>query len=58
MYWCELLKATDYLTTEQFEDIIDYAIEIIKIITSIIETTKSNINGSWLMLDFAFIINN
>ena len=45
IYWLELLKATDYLTTEQFEDINAHAIEIIKIITTIIKTTKSNING-------------
>jgi len=45
IYWLELLKATDYLTTEQFEEINDFAIEIIKIITSIIKTTKANIKG-------------
>jgi len=44
IYWLELLKATDYITPEQFEDINSYAIEIIKIITAIIKTTKSNIN--------------
>ena|SRR5688572_30414312 len=44
LYWLELLKATDYLTTEQFEDINAHAVEIIKIITTIIKTTKSNIN--------------
>jgi len=44
LYWLELLKATDYLTTEQFEDINTPAVEIIKIITTIIKTTKSNIN--------------
>ena len=45
IYWLELLKATDYLTTEQFEDIHAHAVEIIKIITTIIKTTKSNLNG-------------
>ena len=44
IYWLELLKATDYLTTEQFEDIHADAIEIIKINTTIIKTTKTNIN--------------
>lgn len=44
IYWLELLKATDYITIEQFEDVNVYAIEIIKIITTIIKTTKSNIN--------------
>ena len=45
LYWLELLKATDYLTTEQFEDINAHAVEIIKIITNILKTTKANING-------------
>ena len=45
LYWLELLKATDYLTTEQFEDINAHAVEIIKIITTIIKTTKANIKG-------------
>ena len=30
IYWLELLKATDYLTTEQFEDVNAHAVEIIK----------------------------
>jgi four helix bundle protein len=34
LYWLELLKATAYLTTEQFEDINPHAVEIIKIITT------------------------
>ena len=47
LYWFELLKATDYLTTEQFEDINAHAVEIIKIITTIIKTTKQTliVNG-------------
>jgi len=44
IYWLELLKETDYLTTEQYESITTNAIEIIKLITSIIKKTKSNIN--------------
>lgn len=44
IYWLELLKETDYLTPEQFESINTDAIEIIKLITAIIKTTKSNIN--------------
>lgn len=42
--WLELLKETEYLTQEQFESIHADAIEIIKLITSIIKTTKANIN--------------
>lgn len=43
--WLELLQATDFLTSEQFESINKDATEIIKLITSIIKTTKSNINN-------------
>ncbi len=42
MYWLELLVATDYLTQEQFESINIDAIELIKLITSIIKSSKSN----------------
>ena len=45
IYGLELLKETDYLTIEQFESIHADAIEIIKLITAIIKTTKSNINN-------------
>lgn len=45
IYWLELLNATNYLTNQQFESIINDAIQIIKLITSIIKTTKSNINN-------------
>ena len=45
IYWLELLKETDYLTTEQFESINSDAIEIIKLITSIIKSVKANINN-------------
>lgn len=44
IYWLDLLKETAYLTQEQFESIKTDAIEIIKLITAIIKTTKSNIN--------------
>jgi len=43
IYWLELLRATDYLLDEQFASINHDAIEIIKILTSIIKSTKSNI---------------
>lgn len=43
IYWLELLKQTDYLTTEQFESINNDAVEIIKLITAIIKSAK-NIN--------------
>ena len=45
IYWLELLKETNYLTVEQFESISIDAIEIIKLITTIIKSTKANINN-------------
>jgi len=44
IYWLELLKETNYLSSEQFESINNDAIELIKLITTIIKTTKNNIN--------------
>lgn len=43
IYWLELLKETDYLTIEQFENIHTETIEIIKLITSIIKSVKANL---------------
>jgi four helix bundle protein len=45
IYWLELLKATNYLVFEQFESINNDAVEIIKLLTSIIRTTKSNLSN-------------
>jgi four helix bundle protein len=45
IYWLELLNATEYLSEQQFESINVDAVEIIKLITSIIKSTKSNINN-------------
>jgi four helix bundle protein len=42
IYWLELLHATDYISSEQFNSINNDAIELIKLITSILKTTKSN----------------
>ncbi len=44
LYWLELLKETDYLTDQQFESLYKDAKEVISIITSIIKTTKKNLN--------------
>lgn len=41
-YWLELLKETDYITQEQFESINSDCTELIKILTSIVKTAKSN----------------
>ena len=45
IYWLELLSETGYLSKEQFESINKDAVEIIKLITSIIKSVKSNINN-------------
>ncbi len=45
LYWLELLPKTSYLSNEQFESINTDAVEIIKLITSIIKSTKANINN-------------
>jgi len=45
IYWIELLKETNYLSNEQFESINVDAVEIIKLLTSIIKSTKANINN-------------
>jgi len=45
IYWLELLKETNYLDAKEFESINKDAIELIKLITSIIKTTKSKLNN-------------
>jgi len=42
LYWLVLLQKTEYLSQEQFENINSDALEIIKLVTSIIKTTKKN----------------
>lgn len=44
IYWLELLQASNYLTDEQFVSIHKDAVELIKLITTIIKTTKTNLN--------------
>ena len=44
LYWIELLKATDYLTEEQFSSINTDAVEILKLLTTILKTQKSKID--------------
>ena len=46
MYWLELLHQTQYLNNEQFESVNNDALEIIKLITSIIKTAKTNIKNT------------
>ena len=42
LYWLELLKETKYINETEFISMSDDAVEILKIIRSIILTTKSN----------------
>lgn len=43
-YWLELMNRTDYITKEMFDSINCECLELIKLITSIINTTKKNNN--------------
>src|SRR5690554_2886566 len=43
IYWLELLKETEYLKKDQFESINQDAVEIIKLITSIIKSAKQSL---------------
>jgi four helix bundle protein len=45
IYWLELLRATNYLGQLEFESINRNAVEIIKLLTRIIKSTKSR-NGN------------
>ena len=45
MYWLELLKETAFLNESEFESIYLDATELIRLITSIIKTTKANIKN-------------
>jgi four helix bundle protein len=42
MYWLELLKETDFITKEEFDSIHPNCHEVLKIIRSIIITSKKN----------------
>lgn len=41
IYWLELLAETEYINQEQFESLNGDALEIIRLITSILKTAKS-----------------
>ncbi|PAM94348.1 hypothetical protein B4N84_14875 [Flavobacterium sp. IR1] len=42
MYWLEILNATDYISKNEFESLHEQCNEVLKIIRSIIITTKKN----------------
>lgn len=44
LYWLELLKETDYLEQEQFDSIYKDAEELLKLLTSILKSSKANLS--------------
>ena len=44
LYWLELLKETDYVTDEMYDSLNSDCVELVKMLTSIIVTTKENDN--------------
>ena len=44
VYWLELLYETKYLEKQQFEPLNEKAVECLKLLTSIIKTSKASIN--------------
>ena len=42
LYWLELLKETNYLDTNQFQSLHNDATELIKLLTTIIKSSKTN----------------
>lgn len=46
IYWIELLKETGYIKEDEFLSIHNDAIEIIKLLTSILKTTKENMRNN------------
>ncbi len=43
-YWLELLHETDYLTDEEYTSIYNDCVELIKLLISIIKSTKENLS--------------
>lgn len=43
IYWLELLAATKYLSKQEFESINNDAVELLKILTTIIKNAKQNL---------------
>jgi len=41
-YWIELLRDADYITIEQADSLLADCVELLKILTSIIKTSKAN----------------
>jgi four helix bundle protein len=45
IYWLDLLHATDYLSAKEYQSIQHEAIELLKLLTSILKTSKSNLKN-------------
>jgi four helix bundle protein len=45
IYWLELMCETEFLSNKEFDSINDDAVELIKMLTSIIKTAKLTINN-------------
>lgn len=43
LYWIELLKDTSFLSLKEYESIVEDARELVKILASIVKTTKQNL---------------
>lgn len=46
LYWLVLLKETDYISDEEFQSIYTDAEELVKMLASIVKTTKQKLNKS------------
>ena len=44
-YWLELLYRTDYISTAEYESMLDDCISIIKLLTTIVKTSKIDLKG-------------
>jgi four helix bundle protein len=44
IYWLELLKETKYITESEFKSVQPDAIELIRLLTSILKSSKTNLN--------------
>lgn len=45
IYWLDLLKKTDYISESEYSNLIEPANELLRILRSIILTTKQNLNS-------------
>ncbi len=46
LYWLDILHETEYLNNEEYKSINTDALELLKLLTSIIKTSKQNLNNN------------